>query len=44
VTSEPSAPPLPVPLPMWLVAFLAAGLILSATGRRRPERDRFFRT
>ena len=44
VTSEPSAPPLPVPLPMWLVAFLAAGLILSVTGRRRPVRDRFFQT
>ena len=44
VTSEPSEPPLPVPLPVWLLAFLAAGLILSVTGRMRPEHDRFFRT
>ena len=44
VTSEPSEPPLPVPLPVWLLAFLAAGLILSVTGRMRPERDYFFRT
>ena len=43
VTSEPSTPPLPVPLPMWLLAFLMAGVILFVTGRMRPERDHFFR-